>query len=297
MDRLGGGGSTVRTARRLGAAVAVVTSLVWGGLGLTATPSGAGTPRVVGIVATPTGNGYYLQNSAGPVDGLGTAPKLANSNCEAPALTTPVIGVAPTPDHRGFWKFNAKGGVACLGDAKPSGELQGQPLPRPIVGMTSTLDGMGYLMAAAGGGLFHFGDACYLGSPASSGTGPLPSPIVSIALSPLPGSCAEMGGYWMVSATGTVYPYGNALRYSSLKSTSPVVALAPTADGKGYWIVARDGQVWHFGDAGDHGSTKAPATEPIVAMATTPDGQGYWLLGATGIVYPHGDAVSYGNAA
>jgi len=284
------------TARRIGASIGLAASLTVGGMGLIAAPSGAAsTPKFVGIVATAAGTGYYLQDSAGKVERFGTAPKLANSNCQTPALTTPVVGVAPTPDHRGFWEFNAKAGVACFGDAVFNGDLQAETLPAPITGLTSTLDGKGYLMVGAGGGVFTFQDACFLGSPATST--PLPAPIVGIALSPGPTTCPGEGGYWAVSATGTVYPYGNALSYSSLKSTSPVVALAPTPDGKGYWIVASDGRVWHFGDAGNHGSTTAPTGKPIVAVAVTPDGGGYWLLGATGIVYPHGDAVSYGNGS
>ena len=123
-----------------------------------------------------------MRGTAGRADDLGTAPALANSKCQTPAFGLPVAGVAPTPVHRGYWTFNDKGGVA-YGDATPNGERQGQQSARPIVGLASSLDGKGYLLAAAAGGLFTFGDAGDLGSPANSG--PIPAPIVGIALSPL----------------------------------------------------------------------------------------------------------------
>ena len=101
-------------------------------------------------------------------------------------------------------------------------------------------------------------------------------------------------GYWEFGASGAVYPFGSALSYSSLTSSSKIVAMASSADGLGYWLTAANGRVRHFGDALGHGSTTGP-TKPIVDMTVTPDYGGYWELGSAGHVYPHGDAVSYGN--
>lgn len=43
------------------------------------------------------------------------------------------------------------------------------------------------------------------------------------------------------------------------KASAPVVALVPTSTDKGYWIVTADGAVYAFGDAVYHGRVVAPA--------------------------------------
>ena len=46
------------------------------------------------------------------------------------------------------------------------------------------------------------------------------------------------------------------------RSSSPIVAMAATADGSGYWMVASDGGIFAFGDASFHGSTGGTALDP-----------------------------------
>jgi hypothetical protein len=162
-------------------------------------------------------------------------------------------------------------------------------LSSPIVGMSATPDGKGYYLVSANGGVFSFGDAYFLGSE----PGQLPAPIVGIVT--FPGVNGEGGGYWEVGAGGAVYPFGIAKSYSSMSSTSPIVAMASSSHGLGYWLAAANGHVWDFGDAVRHGWTTAPPTKPIVALTVTPDSGGYWELGSKGHVYPHGNAVSYDN--
>ena len=59
---------------------------------------------------------------------------------------------------------------------------------------------------------------------------------------------------------------------------SPVLVGAATPDGKGYWLASADGGVFSFGDAPFEGSLGDLALQgPIIAMAATPDGKGYWL--------------------
>ena len=46
----------------------------------------------------------------------------------------------------------------------------------------------------------------------------------------------------------------------------PIVALAPTSDGKGFWLVGADGGVFPFGDALGYGSLgSTPLNAPVVA--------------------------------
>jgi BclA C-terminal domain/Collagen triple helix repeat (20 copies) len=82
-------------------------------------------------------------------------------------------------------------------------------------------------------------------------------------------------GYWLVSAAGGVYTFGNAGFYGSLANThlnAPVTGIVPTSDGKGYWLVAKDGGVFSFGDAPFEGSLGSTFIgSPIVSMAQSAD--------------------------
>ena len=78
--------------------------------------------------------------------------------------------------------------------------------------------------------------------------------------------------------------------------TKPVVGIVPTNDGNGYWLYTASGQVFAYGDAGIYnpvGSFK-PSSQ-IVSMTVTNDQRGYWLLGSDGAVYSFGDAPYYGD--
>ena len=75
------------------------------------------------------------------------------------------------------------------------------------------------------------------------------------------------------------------------------MGIAATPDGKGYWLVSADGGVFSYGDAGFHGSTGSlKLNKPIVGMESTPDGKGYWLTASDGGVFSYGDATFYGSA-
>src|SRR5438309_1305089 len=74
----------------------------------------------------------------------------------------------------------------------------------------------------------------------------------------------------------------------------PVVGMAATPDGGGYWLVTADGRIFNFGDANAYGSPAASAqslARPAVAMAATPNGRGYWVATADGRVFAFGNAA------
>ena len=124
---------------------------------------------------------------------------------------------------------------------------------------------------------------------------PVNSPILAAAATP------DGGGYWLASADGGVFTFGDATYEGSLGALplqGPIIGMAATPDGKGYWLVAADGGIFTFGDAGYFGSTGAlKLNAPIVGMAATPDGKGYWLLAADGGIFSFGDAVFHGSLA
>ena len=106
-------------------------------------------------------------------------------------------------------------------------------------------------------------------------------------------------GYWLASADGGVYAFGDAAFRGSAASRplrQPVVDIAG-APGPGYWLVARDGGVFAFGDAPFLGSVgDVQLNAPVVGMAATPSGKGYWLASSDGGVFAFGDAVFHGSA-
>jgi cell wall-associated NlpC family hydrolase len=105
--------------------------------------------------------------------------------------------------------------------------------------------------------------------------------------------------FWLVSAQGDVWNFGNAGAYGSaggLPLAHPIVAITPTNDDQGYWLVASDGGVFTYGDAAFYGSTGAlTLNKPIVALSPTPDGRGYWLVASDGGIFSFGDAAFYGS--
>ncbi len=123
-----------------------------------------------------------------------------------------------------------------------------------------------------------------------------PPPAPAPPLSPGPHA-----GYWMVSADGTVYRFGDARHHGDatpLVKPDGAVDLAPTPSGNGYWVVDSVGKVTPFGDARPLGGVN-PASlqsgETVVSLSPTPSGAGYWIFTTRGRVVPFGDAPFLGD--
>jgi len=129
--------------------------------------------------------------------------------------------------------------------------------------------------------------------PESPGGPSLVARAVSIAATP------DGQGYWMVSADGGVYSFGDAAFYDSMAGqhlAAPIVGMAATPDGHGYWLVASDGGIFAFGDARFYGSMGGhPLARSVVGIAATPDGHGYWEVASDGGMFAFGDAGFYGS--
>ena len=74
------------------------------------------------------------------------------------------------------------------------------------------------------------------------------------------------------------------------------VAVVPDATGNGYWVVTNTGAVYTFGDAVNHGAP-GPQSSPITSAVATPNGGGYWILDGAGQVFPYGNAAAPGRHA
>ena len=119
---------------------------------------------VVGMAATPSGQGYWLVAADGGIFAFGDAPFLGSMGGQH--LNQPVVGMAATPTGHGYWLVAADGGIFAYGDAVFDGSTGAMRLNQPVVGMAPFGDDAGYWLVAKDGGIFAFGGAPFLGSPA-----------------------------------------------------------------------------------------------------------------------------------
>ncbi|MHB8318112.1 MAG: Ig-like domain repeat protein [Acidimicrobiales bacterium] len=233
------------------------------------------TSGVVGMAATPHGNGYWLVDKYGNVSVHGDAKFYGSMGGQS--LNEPITHIVSTPDGKGYWLVAADGGVFAFGDAKFYGSMGGKPLNAPVVSLAPTPDGKGYWLVASDGGVFAFGDAKFYGS---MGGKHLNAPVIGIT--------ATNTGYRMVASDGGIFSFG-APFYGSMGGkplNQPIVGMQETAHGNGYWLVASDGGIFSFGSAQFHGSTGAMAlNQPIVGMAGDSSTGGYWLVAADGGIF------------
>jgi hypothetical protein len=167
------------------------------------------------------------------------------------------------------------------------------PAPAPVACRVPASP-VGYRFVAGDGGIFDFGEQSYCGS---LGATWLAAGVVGMAVTP------DGGGYWLATADGAVYAFGDAHLYSGaggqlpygseqgLPLGGPIVGIAATPNGRGYWLVGGDGSVYGFGDATNYGSMGGKVlNDPIVGMAVDPDTGGYWLVASDGGMFAFGDA-------
>ncbi|MGH9180663.1 MAG: L,D-transpeptidase family protein, partial [Acidimicrobiales bacterium] len=238
-------------------------------------PPAESRSAVVALVATASGQGYWVVQADGGVSTAGDA--VFSGSAALLGLRRPVVGAAATGSSRGYWLTSSDGGVFSFGDAVFAGSTGAISLSQPVVGMAANPAGTGYWLVARDGGVFAFGEARFLGS---TGGISLSQPVVGMAATP------TGLGYWLVAADGGVFAFGDAPFHGGTGATRvarPIVAMAATASGQGYWLAAADGRVFAFGDAafvGD-GTASVGAGREVAAIAAVA-GQagtpaGYWL--------------------
>jgi hypothetical protein len=106
-------------------------------------------------------------------------------------------------------------------------------------------------------------------------------------------------GYWVVTANGSVYSFGDARYHGGMGGrhiNAPVTGSEATPGGNGYWELGRDGGIFSFGDAAFWGSTGAMRlNKPVNGMERTTDGRGYWLVADDGGIFSFGNAHFWGS--
>jgi uncharacterized protein YkwD len=223
---------------------------------------------VIGVVATPSGRGYWRVATDG---GVLTAGDAGYYGSAAGKPHDTIVGMAATPDGRGYWLVDRRGAVFHFGDAGNHGSMAGRALAHPIVGMAATPSGTGYWLVASDGGIFAF-HAPYRGS---TGGIRLNKPIVGMASTP------DGQGYWLVASDGGIFAF-HAHFYGStgnIRLNKPIVGMAVYPGGVGYTMVAADGGVFRFpGNTPFYGSAvHACAGWPAVGVTMSKGAVGYWI--------------------
>ena len=196
---------------------------------------------MVGIAATPDGNGYVLLGADGGIFTFGDARFYGSTG--GMRLNRPVVGMSMTSTGSGYWLVASDGGIFTFGDAHFYGSTGSIVLNKPVVGMAATATSTGYWLVASDGGIFTF-NAPFFGS---MGGQHLNQPVVG--MSPQP----DGRGYRMVASDGGVFDFGDAAFYGSLPGQGvqnpQVTTMATSVDGNGYYLINGAGTVWAFGDA------------------------------------------------
>ena len=220
---------------------------------------------IVGMAATPSGDGYWLVASDGGIFTFGDAEFFGSAGATG---VSDVIGMARTPNGAGYWIATRSGQVFGYGEAN---DLGGGGTD--IVAIVRSPSGAGYWLVERSGTAHAHGSATVVGA---GGAG-----AVSAA-----GRTA--GGMWIVDARGHLSAVGGAPHHGDLAGmplNAPIVGIAGAPGGAGYWLVASDGGIFSFGSAPFFGSTgNLRLNQPIVGMTSSPD-RGYWFVASDGGIF------------
>ena len=174
------------------------------GLGLH--PAGSGLPKslnapIVGMVRSPSGQGYFLVASDGGVFAFGDA-SFAGSCPGIGGCVGTAVAVMPDATGNGYWLVTSTGNVYAFGDAGYFGGPGSTGSPITSAAATEPT-GEGYYVLDANGQVFNYGDAKALGSlPAGSTSSSDPASTIFVT--------DDGAGYWIATAQGKVYPFGDA---------------------------------------------------------------------------------------
>jgi hypothetical protein len=187
---------------------------------------------VVDVAATAAGDGYWLVTRTGRVFAMGNA-----SYRGSPKSKTRAAGIAPLPAGNGYW-IAAKGGrVLSFGKASDLGDVSEQDVS--VVDIVSTRTGLGYWLISSTGKVFSFGDAKSFDKDVESD-----SVVGGTAVGADGLWLVTDNG--RVIPLGSANSYGGA---ADGPSAGSVVAITSTPTGKGYWLATALGRVYAFGDA------------------------------------------------
>ena len=227
-------------------------------------------PAVVGVVATPGGNGYYVLRANGEVNAYGATNYASTAPENLPSGAT-ATGIALDSTTGGYWVVSSNGTVHGVG-----APFLGQPKIRPggwgqypaAVAIAAAPGATGYYVLRANGAVDAFGTKGQ-GSLAGHLHYGATAPVVAVAIAVDP----TTGGYWIATSTGNVADFNAPKDGSPAASTHgeyngvPVTALAAAPGGTGYYVLRANGVIDDY-DTASHGSLAASKTLPQGALAS-----------------------------
>ena len=125
---------------------------------------------VVGMAATPSGNGYWLVASDGGIFSFGDASFYGSTGNLV--LNKPIVGMITGPGGAGYFLVASDGGIFSFGMAPFYGSLGGQALKHPIVAAAATPTDNGYWSTDTAGLVSNFGSATTTDPRPSTCSGP-----------------------------------------------------------------------------------------------------------------------------
>ena len=240
-----------------------------------------------------------------PYEALGGDPFLLGNGQNAFPNTD--AGFVDNRQPRTFVGFNPAGDIFIVAVDGRQSESQGMSLPEAAdflrgLGATSGINFDG------GGGTVFVKDGAVASSPVDDGDRNAergaPNALALVVGPAQPGSPLPPGprsGYWMISADGSVYRFGDARQHGYFKmAPNKAVDLEPTPSGNGYWVVNNIGQVFALGDARHFGNvdrSRLVSGEEVTSLSATPSGAGYWVFTSRARVLAFGDAKHFGDLA
>ncbi len=148
---------------------------------------------------------------------------------------------------------------------------------------------IGYRVLSTDGRVRSLGGAFDLGDPFRAGA------AAGIAIT----AAQDADSYWVTTADGAVFSFGNAPYFGSLPDKgirTKAADIAGRPGGGGYWVLGVDGAVYPFGAAADLGGLPAIGVQTTARkIRPTPTGSGYWVLGSDGGIFSFGDAAFFGS--
>ncbi len=188
----------------------------------------------------------------GSIPGLGFAP--AGSGA-AKRLNAPIVGMVPSSDGGGYFMVGSDGGVFAFGDAKFEGSCPGiGGCSGAAVTVMPDATGNGYWLVTATGHIYTFGDAAYYGAP-----GPQNVPVTSAVRTAGRKGLLDSFLQWRHRRLWRRGHFGSPT--GVFGGQNPATAIFATADGQGYWVASANGSVYTYGDAPVRGVNGRHQTE------------------------------------
>jgi hypothetical protein len=249
-----------------------------------------GSAKVLDIVPTRDGQGFWALLDNGVILNRGTAPAYPAINT---SVLTKQVRIEFGSDAREqekltamsalsddtLWAFSTAGRVIPVGTTLNADTVNDMnailalDLHGPMVGSTATLTGNGAYLTATDGGVFTLGDAVFIDSVRGQilkrdGVPNFPDqPVTDVVPDP------DGDGYYVAAIDGGVFAI-QAPFVGSLPAIVPFEDLFAPVNGmvtfgNGYLLIAGDGGVFNFSNQPFAGSASLLADTPIVAIAPT----------------------------